>query len=54
MLRSRLLLGVIALWSVSAHQGCQDLKKSLTHLAYYPIRDMRQTVVIDPQRALGG
>jgi len=50
MLRGRLLLGVIALWSVSFQQGCQDLTKSLTHLAYYPIRDMRQTVVIDPQR----
>ena len=43
-------LGLIALWSVSAQQGCQDLKKSLTHLTYYPIRDMRQTVAIDPQR----
>ena len=51
MLRTRLLLGVIMLWSVSAQQGCQDLKKSLTHLGYYPIRDMRQTVVLDPQRA---
>ena len=50
MLRGRLLLGVIALWSVSFHQGCQDLTKSLTHLSYYPIRDMRQTIVIDPQR----
>ena len=50
MLRTKLLLGVIALWSVSFHQGCQDLSKSLTHLKYYPIRDMRQTVVIDPQR----
>jgi mono/diheme cytochrome c family protein len=50
MLRTKLLLGVIALWSVSFQQGCQDLKKSLTHLNYYPIRDMRQTVVIDPQR----
>lgn len=50
MLRTKLLLGVIALWSVSAQQGCNDLKKSLTHLRYYPIRDMRQTVVIDPQR----
>jgi mono/diheme cytochrome c family protein len=50
MLKPALLLGVVALWSVSAQQGCQDLKKSLTHLSYYPIRDMRQTVVIDPQR----
>lgn len=50
MLRTRLLLGLIALWSVSVQQGCEDLKKSLTHLTYYPIRDMRQTVMIDPQR----
>src|SRR5438093_1015632 len=50
MLRGRLLLGVIALWSVSVQQGCHDLKKSLTHLKYYPIRDMRQTIAIDPQR----
>ncbi|MCC6349869.1 MAG: cytochrome c [Candidatus Eisenbacteria bacterium] len=50
MLKPALLLGVLALWSVSFQQGCQDLKKSLTHLRYYPIRDMRQTIVIDPQR----
>ncbi len=50
MLRARLLLGVLALWSVSPRQGCQDLKKANTHWLYYPIRDMRQTVVIDPQR----
>jgi mono/diheme cytochrome c family protein len=50
MLKPAVLLGVIALWSVSVQQGCQDLRKSLTHLTYYPIRDMRQTVVIDPQR----
>jgi mono/diheme cytochrome c family protein len=50
MLRTKLLLGLVALWSVSFQQGCRDLKHSLTHLSYYPIRDMRQTVVIDPQR----
>ncbi len=50
MLRTKLLLGVIALWSVSFQQGCQDVTKSLTHWTYYPIRDMRQTVAIDPQR----
>ena len=43
-------LGLLALWSVSFQQGCQDVKKALTHLNYYPIRDMRQTVAIDPQR----
>ncbi|MCC6650431.1 MAG: c-type cytochrome [Candidatus Eisenbacteria bacterium] len=50
MLRGKLLLAFIALWSVSFQQGCQDLTQSLTHLSYYPIRDMRQTVVLDPQR----
>jgi mono/diheme cytochrome c family protein len=50
MLRAKLILGLIALWSVSFQQGCRDLKSSLTHLTYYPIRDMRQTIVIDPQR----
>jgi mono/diheme cytochrome c family protein len=50
MLKARIALGILALWSASFHQGCQDLKNSLTHLSYYPIRDMRQTVVIDPQR----
>ena len=41
---------VIATISISVQQGCTDLKRSLTHWAYYPIRDMRQTIVIDPQR----
>ena len=50
MLRAKLLLGFLALWSVSAQQGCNDVRKAVTHLTYYPIRDMRQTVVIDPQR----
>ena len=50
MLRTSFVFGLIALWSVSFQQGCHDVKKSLTHLSYYPIRDMRQTVVIDPQR----
>lgn len=50
MLKAKLLLAFLALWSVSFQQGCQDLTKSLTHLSYYPIRDMRQTVAIDAQR----
>lgn len=50
MLKTGVLLGVIALWSMSPQQGCQDLRKSLTHLSYYKTRDMRQTIVIDPQR----
>lgn len=50
MLKPAFLLAVIGLWSVSLQQGCDDVRKSLTHWTYYPIRDMRQTIVIDPQR----
>jgi mono/diheme cytochrome c family protein len=52
MLRPAAVVALMALWSVSFQQGCQDLKKSVTHLRYYPIRDMRQTVAPDPQRAI--
>ena len=52
MLKPLFAIGMIALWSASFQQGCEDLKKSVTHLTYYPIRDMRQTVVIDPQRTV--
>lgn len=52
MLKPLFAIGLIALWSASFQNGCNDLKKSLTHLSYYPIRDMRQTVVIDPQRTV--
>lgn len=52
MLKPALLVGLIALWSASFQNGCSDLTKSVTHLSYYPIRDMRQTVVIDPQRTV--
>jgi len=52
MLKPVALMGLLALWSVSVQQGCNDLKKSVTHLRYYPIRDMRQTVVADPQRLI--
>jgi mono/diheme cytochrome c family protein len=31
-------------------QGCQDLKNSWSHWAYYPRRDMRWTVAMIPQR----
>ena len=44
-------IGVIALmtaWTVQ--QGCKDVQSAWTHLAYYPIRDMRTTVVMAPQR----
>ncbi len=31
-------------------RGCRDLKSSLTHLSYYPVRDMRTTVGFVPQQ----
>src|SRR5215472_10219705 len=52
MLKTLALCGLLALWSVSVQQGCNDLKKSVTHLRYYRIRDMRQTVARDPQREI--
>ena len=36
--------------SASVQKGCGHVRTSFTHLDYYPIRDMRQTVVIDPQK----
>jgi len=50
MLKPLAFMALMALWSVSFQQGCNDLKKSVTHLRYYPIRDMRQTIAPDPQR----
>ena len=52
MLKPLALVAFVALWSMSPQQGCNDLKKSVTHLKYYPIRDMRQTVAPDPQRMI--
>ena len=54
MLKPIAFLALLALWSASFQQGCQDLKKSVTHLRYYPIRDMRQTVAIGTQRTTWG
>ena len=50
MLRPIAFIALMALWSASFQQGCEDAKKSLTRLNYYPIRDMRQTVAVDIQR----
>lgn len=33
-------------------QGLQDMTRSLTHLNYYPIRDMRRTVALSPQKVV--
>jgi len=54
MLKALFWIGLLALWSSSFQQGCSDLKKSVTHLAYYPIRDMRATVALKPQRSTWG
>src|SRR5258706_7675718 len=54
MLRPIAFIALLALWSSSFQQGCSDLKKSLTHFAYYPIRDMRKTVALKPQSSTWG
>ena len=54
MVKPVAFLALLALWSASFQQGCEDAKKAVTHLSYYPIRDMRQTVVVDPQRTAWG
>lgn len=54
MFKPLAFLALLALWSSSFQQGCQDLKKSVTHLSYYPIRDMRQTVAVGTQRTKWG
>ena len=41
---------VSLVFSFSSQSGCKDLGKALTHLNYYPIRDMRTTVALDPAR----
>jgi mono/diheme cytochrome c family protein len=41
---------IAVLTALSSQQGCKDLKTSWTHLSYYPIRDMRATVVLNPQK----
>jgi mono/diheme cytochrome c family protein len=44
-------LAFIAVMTASSpQQGCRDVQKAWTHLAYYPHRDMRKTVMIAPQR----
>lgn len=47
-------IALLALWSSSFQQGCEDAKKAVTHLSYYPIRDMRKTVAIGIQRTTWG
>jgi cytochrome c553 len=54
MVKPIAFIALIALWSASFQQGCEDVKKSLTHLAYYPVRDMRHTVAVGIQRTTWG
>jgi len=51
MLKGFLAAIGIVLWAgTTTNHGCQDLKTSLTKLSYYPIRDMRRTVALAPQK----
>lgn len=46
-----LILGFLALLGGGVFErGCRDLKSSLTHLSYFPKRDMRTSVSIVPQQ----
>jgi mono/diheme cytochrome c family protein len=44
---------ILTLFSVpSVQKGIQDAVRSMTHLRYYPIRDMRRSVALRPQKGL--
>jgi len=46
-----LFLAVLSVMTAATvQQGCQDVRRAWTHLDYYPIRDMRHTVVLLPQK----
>jgi mono/diheme cytochrome c family protein len=45
------LLGLLTIMAATtAQQGCVDVKRAWTKLDYYPIRDMRRTIAIMPQK----
>ena len=47
------LAGILTLFAVpSVQQGMKDLIGSVTHLSYFPIRDMRKSVALAPQKGL--
>ena len=56
MLRATLLLSftlVLAMFTTpTAQQGLRDAWNSVTHLRYYPIRDMRRSVALAPQKGV--
>src|SRR5262249_14831210 len=46
-------VGVIAVaaWAgATTNHGCRDMISSHTHLTYYPVRDMRRSVALMPQK----
>ncbi len=45
-----LVLGVLGIFSFGPEHGCRDLRRSATTLRYPEIRDMRVTVVVQPQK----
>lgn len=47
-----LLAFATILAATTVQQGCKDLKSSWVNLDYYPIRDMRRTVVVNPQKVV--
>jgi mono/diheme cytochrome c family protein len=56
MLKSLLALAaatILTLFAVpSFQQGLRDLVSSVTHLSYFPIRDMRRSVALPPQKLI--
>ncbi|HYM82125.1 MAG TPA: hypothetical protein VEY91_12045, partial [Candidatus Limnocylindria bacterium] len=48
------LVGLLATLMAAGRlgDGCGDLRRSLTDLAYPPYRDMRRTVVLNPQKVV--
>jgi mono/diheme cytochrome c family protein len=48
-----LLVLAVSSWAGATMQhGCKDVQGSLFHLSYFPIRDMRRTVAITPQKTV--
>ena len=46
-----IVLALVAMFSsIGVQKGCQDANRSATHLAYFPIRDMRRTVALITQK----
>ena len=56
MLKSGIGLVVLVVLTVftgaSVQRGCQDVIRANTHWSYYPIRDMRRSVALMPQKVI--